>query len=165
EEGVECCYARQSKFRLHDPDGTLWEFYVLEEDIAHRGAGQALEVIQGHAAPLQPSNSTSAVTSQLAKVAGEWEHQLGREFPAAIPHSDASLSEVRLRGTFNASVSDEEKLRILAEVRRVLTENGRLVLHQLTADRPVKDELVRLPGPASVVRQVPMDKEVVDALL
>ena len=25
EEGVECCYARQTKFWAHDPDGTLWE--------------------------------------------------------------------------------------------------------------------------------------------
>src|SRR5947209_5852921 len=24
EEGVECCYARQTKFWVTDPDGTLW---------------------------------------------------------------------------------------------------------------------------------------------
>src|SRR5262245_58214490 len=45
EEGVECCYARQTKFWVRDPDNTLWEFYVLEGDIDHRGAGQALDVI------------------------------------------------------------------------------------------------------------------------
>jgi catechol 2,3-dioxygenase-like lactoylglutathione lyase family enzyme len=39
EDGVECCYARQNKFWARDPDGTLWEIYVLEQDIAHRGAG------------------------------------------------------------------------------------------------------------------------------
>src|SRR5437899_2133205 len=38
EEGVECCYAKQTKFWVTDPDGTLWELYVLEEDIDHRGA-------------------------------------------------------------------------------------------------------------------------------
>jgi catechol 2,3-dioxygenase-like lactoylglutathione lyase family enzyme len=43
EEGVECCYARQTKFWVTDPDQTLWEIYTLEEDLDHRGAGQTLE--------------------------------------------------------------------------------------------------------------------------
>jgi catechol 2,3-dioxygenase-like lactoylglutathione lyase family enzyme len=43
QEGVECCYARQTKFWVTDPDQTLWEFYTLDEDIAHRGAGQTRE--------------------------------------------------------------------------------------------------------------------------
>src|SRR5262245_61281586 len=25
EDGVECCYSRQTKFWVHDPDGNLWE--------------------------------------------------------------------------------------------------------------------------------------------
>src|SRR5207253_746718 len=45
EEGVECCYARQTKFWVTDPDQTLWEIYTLEEDIDHRGAGQSLEAM------------------------------------------------------------------------------------------------------------------------
>ena len=36
EEGVECCYARQTKFWVLDPDRTLWEMYVLEGDIEQR---------------------------------------------------------------------------------------------------------------------------------
>src|SRR5690242_1543913 len=43
EEGVECCYARQTKFWVHDPDGTMWEVYTLDEDIDHRGPGQRPE--------------------------------------------------------------------------------------------------------------------------
>ncbi len=43
QEGVECCYARQTKFWVHDPDQTLWEIYTLDEDIDHRGAGQTRE--------------------------------------------------------------------------------------------------------------------------
>ena len=39
EDGVECCYARQSKFWAHDPDGNLWEVYTFDGDIEHRGAG------------------------------------------------------------------------------------------------------------------------------
>ena len=41
EEGVECCYARQTKFWVTDPDNTLWELYTLHEDIDHRGPGHA----------------------------------------------------------------------------------------------------------------------------
>ena len=33
EDGVECCYARQTKFWIADPDQTLWEVYVFHEDI------------------------------------------------------------------------------------------------------------------------------------
>ncbi len=43
EEGVECCYALQTKFWVTDPDQTLWEIYTLEEDLDHRGAGQSRE--------------------------------------------------------------------------------------------------------------------------
>lgn len=43
QEGVECCYARQTKFWVTDPDQTLWEIYTLEEGIDHRGAGQTRE--------------------------------------------------------------------------------------------------------------------------
>ena len=47
EEGVECCYAKQTKFWVHDPDQRLWEFYVLEGDLEHRGGGQTLEQMVG----------------------------------------------------------------------------------------------------------------------
>ena len=39
QDGVECCYALQTKFWASDPDGTLWEIYTLQEDLAHRGTG------------------------------------------------------------------------------------------------------------------------------
>jgi catechol 2,3-dioxygenase-like lactoylglutathione lyase family enzyme len=45
EQGVECCYARQTKFWVTDPDRTLWEIYTLEEDLDHRGAGQSIEAM------------------------------------------------------------------------------------------------------------------------
>jgi catechol 2,3-dioxygenase-like lactoylglutathione lyase family enzyme len=37
EDGVECCYAKQTKFWAEDPDGTLWEVYVPEGDLPRRG--------------------------------------------------------------------------------------------------------------------------------
>ncbi len=32
EEGVECCYARQDKVWVADPDGAEWEFYTVLGD-------------------------------------------------------------------------------------------------------------------------------------
>jgi len=46
EEGVECCYARQTKFWVTDPDQTLWEMYTLDADLEHRGPGQSLEAMR-----------------------------------------------------------------------------------------------------------------------
>jgi catechol 2,3-dioxygenase-like lactoylglutathione lyase family enzyme len=39
EDGVECCYALQTKFWVSDPDGLLWEIYVFHEDVDHHGHG------------------------------------------------------------------------------------------------------------------------------
>ena len=32
EDGVECCYARQDKVWVSDPDGAEWEFYTVLDD-------------------------------------------------------------------------------------------------------------------------------------
>jgi catechol 2,3-dioxygenase-like lactoylglutathione lyase family enzyme len=31
ERNVECCYARQDKFWVRDPDGNRWEFFLVHE--------------------------------------------------------------------------------------------------------------------------------------
>jgi catechol 2,3-dioxygenase-like lactoylglutathione lyase family enzyme len=41
EPGVTCCYARQDKFWVTDPDGNAWEFYLFLEDAEEKGAGGA----------------------------------------------------------------------------------------------------------------------------
>lgn len=33
EEGVACCYARQDKVWVSDPDGARWEVYTVLEDV------------------------------------------------------------------------------------------------------------------------------------
>jgi catechol 2,3-dioxygenase-like lactoylglutathione lyase family enzyme len=38
EDDVECCYSRQTKFWLADPDKNLWEVYALTGEIPHRGS-------------------------------------------------------------------------------------------------------------------------------
>jgi catechol 2,3-dioxygenase-like lactoylglutathione lyase family enzyme len=41
QDGVECCYARQTKFWVSDPDGASWEIYVFHEDTATFGQSTA----------------------------------------------------------------------------------------------------------------------------
>jgi len=33
EIGTTCCYARQDKFWVSDPDGNRWEIYAVLEDV------------------------------------------------------------------------------------------------------------------------------------
>src|SRR5262245_15796774 len=111
EEGVECCYARQTKFWAHDPDGNLWEVYTFDGDIDHRGDGQAAEVVLADASAHEP------VT---------WEHRMTDAIPARIPQADGAADEVRLRGTFNLPLTAEARRAVIAEVVRVLKPGGRV---------------------------------------
>jgi DNA-binding transcriptional ArsR family regulator/catechol 2,3-dioxygenase-like lactoylglutathione lyase family enzyme len=163
EDGVECCYSRQTKFWLRDPDQTLWEFYVLEDDDEC-----ASDAARASTQPARPNHSPQpAATKTLPHPASptttgrnDWEHLLDREFPIPLPFDDESLTEVRLRGTFNVPIDAATREAMFAEVYRVLAPKGRVVLHQLTADRPLLDGVPSLPGPAAVVRDVPVDRDV-----
>ncbi len=144
EEGVECCYAKQTKFWVHDPDGGLWEFYVLEGDIEHRGAGQALDVI----VPQIPS----------AAPTGSWEHRLGQPLRVPTEFGAESLDEFRLRGSFNVPATAEARLQFLQDARRALRPGGAMLLHILTADSLLTTE-PQLPGGAASVKFVPTREE------
>ena len=143
EEGVECCYARQTKFWVTDPDGTLWEFYTLEGDLDHRGEGQSLEAM------LPPEKAAPDPVV--------WEHRLGQPV-AAAELADGSADEVRLRGSLNVPLSAAEQRLLLAEARRVLRPGGRLFVHVLVTDRPLPGP-PQLPGPAAHVSHVPLEQE------
>ena len=39
EDDVTCCYARQTKIWVQDPDGTPWEVFVTHQDTAERSSG------------------------------------------------------------------------------------------------------------------------------
>jgi catechol 2,3-dioxygenase-like lactoylglutathione lyase family enzyme len=144
QEGVECCYARQTKFWVTDPDRNLWEIYTVEEDIDHSGFDGP---------PLPDSSLPETV----------WEHRITEAVPEHIPLGDASADEVRLEGTFNADHEMASLASLLAECRRVLRPGRRLAVHALTSDQPFPGT-PSLPGLASLVRRVPTWGELAVAL-
>jgi hypothetical protein len=150
EEGVECCYALQTKFWVTDPDQTLWEIYTLDDDdLDHRGAGQDMQKILPQAPPV---NGRQAIDSDVI-----WEHRLTEPVPAAIPLGDNSVDEVRWRGTFNLPLERAVQRRLLDEAKRVLRPGGRLFVHVLVADREFAGN-PQLPGPAASVQHVPHEQ-------
>src|SRR6516225_7280024 len=72
QEGVECCYSRQTKFWVTDPDRVLWEVYTLHEDIDHSGFDD-------------PPVTAAPVPQHV------WEHRLSDPWPEQIPHADGAL--------------------------------------------------------------------------
>jgi catechol 2,3-dioxygenase-like lactoylglutathione lyase family enzyme len=151
EEGVECCYARQTKFWVTDPDRTLWEIYTFEGDLDHRGEGQSLE-------EMLPSGEQAEAAVPVA-----WEHVLTDAVPQRIPLSDAAADEVRLRGSFNLPLAPEAQDQLIREARRVLKPGGRIFIHVLVGDRPFPGR-PQLPGPAASVQHVPVQSEPVRLL-
>jgi catechol 2,3-dioxygenase-like lactoylglutathione lyase family enzyme len=144
QEGVECCYARQTKFWATDPDRTLWELYTLDEDIEHSG-------FDDPPAPVAPP--PQAV----------WAHHLTEAVPPRIGHGDGTLDEVLLEGTFNAALPATARTAFLAEVYRVLKPAGRVRFHGLVCDKPFPGT-PKLPGLASVVQQVPLETDALEWL-
>jgi catechol 2,3-dioxygenase-like lactoylglutathione lyase family enzyme len=141
QDGVECCYARQSKFWVTDPDRNLWEIYTFEGDLDHSGFDD----------PPAPAAAPAAGVV--------WEHRLTEPVPERIDRPAASVDEVRLEGTFNLPLGEMRTGRLLAEVYRVLRPGGKVAVHGLAADRPFPGK-PDLPGLASLVRHVPVDAEV-----
>ena len=149
EEGVECCYARQTKFWVNDLDRRLWEFYVLEGDIDHRGAGQPLEAMLGQAVePAEPVRQPVV-----------WEHRMGSPF--SLPSEPCD--EIRLRGTFNVPTSDEQIADVLRQVHAALKPGGLVQLHILTSEVAIPGE-IKLGGPAAHVRHAPVRQTLMNAL-
>jgi catechol 2,3-dioxygenase-like lactoylglutathione lyase family enzyme len=148
EEGVECCYARQTKFWAHDPDGNLWEVYTFDGDIDHRGAGQTEEAVR--------------VTAQPVAEPVVWEHRMNNPVPTRIPLDDSEADEVRLRGTLNLPLTADQQRAVVTEAVRVLKPGGRLFVHVLAGESPVENP--DLPGPAGAVRSVPFESDPVTLL-
>jgi len=149
EEGVECCYALQTKFWVPDPDGNLWEIYTLREDLEHSGFGG-----DGEGMPPSPQVGATSVT---------WEHQLTQPLPDRIPMENETVDEVRLEGTFNLEIPSSQRLSLLSEAFRVLRPGGRIWVHGLVADQPFPGR-PNLPGPAALVQFIPIDSQPAEEL-
>jgi catechol 2,3-dioxygenase-like lactoylglutathione lyase family enzyme len=149
EEAVECCYARQTKFWVTDPDNTLWELYTLHEDIEHRGEGQTLEQMIPDAAKRPAINSAAA----QGPVTIVYEHRMLTPVPQRLPHADASVDEVRLRGSLNMTLDVTTQQRLVSEAHRVLRPGGKVFAHTLVGERALSNP--GLSGPAAGVQIVP----------
>lgn len=150
EEGVECCYSKQTKFWVHDLDHRLWEFYTLDEDLDHRGDGQSLEQMVGEEAAAAISESPAPTT---------WEHRMYEPFmPPTVPCDQALL-----RGTFNVPVSNQEMRSQLAQAFHAVRPGGQMTVHILTCEQPIAGEL-KLPGPAAYVKYTPVRSELMAAI-
>ena len=51
QDDVKCCYARQTKLWITDPDETLWEVYVLHDDVPDWG--EKHKTMKLYSAPLK----------------------------------------------------------------------------------------------------------------
>jgi catechol 2,3-dioxygenase-like lactoylglutathione lyase family enzyme len=149
EDGVECCYAKQTKFWITDPDRALWEIYIFHDDIDDHGSAAPPRV-----EPLRLETAPSP--APLA-----WEHRLREPIPARIPHDDNTLHEIRLEGSINAA--PEHRGDLLAESWRTLRPGAPIYLHGLAGDRP-GGSAPKLPGPAAAVQYVPAAGDVIDDL-
>lgn len=152
EEGVECCYARQTKFWISDPDRALWEVYVFHDDIEDHGS----------AGP--PRTEAVAIDTAISHMPRAWEHQLHDPIPTRIPHDDNTLHEIRLEGSINVEPDAAGRPGLFAEALRALKPGAAIYLHGLAGDAPTRT-VPALPGPAAAVQHVPPASGVVDELV
>ena len=130
QEGVECCYALQTKFWVTDPDKHLWELYILHEDLDHSGFDDPVH--------------KQTVKRPAPKV---WTHLLTDPLPGRLDFADGSLDEVHLEGTLNAQMEPAVQARILGEIFRVLRPGGMVAIHGMCGDQAVSQAAP--PSPAS----------------
>jgi catechol 2,3-dioxygenase-like lactoylglutathione lyase family enzyme len=149
EDDVECCYSRQTKFWLADPDRNLWEVYALTGEIPHRGS---------------LTSSDALAARDRSGGMQTWEHKLGDDVRVPFAVEDGSIDQVRLRGTFNQPLEAAQGHALLADVRRMLRPGGEVLIHGLAADRPLVGGFPRLPGPAALVRHAPLVEELMTSL-
>jgi catechol 2,3-dioxygenase-like lactoylglutathione lyase family enzyme len=148
QEGTVCGYAKQNKCWSKDPDGNFWEIYHIDEDVNPIIIRKSVEGSQAR---------IEAISTPSGPVA--WEHYVTHPFPERIPHEDATVDEVRLTGSFNSNLTNEQLRFLLGEARRVLKTGGKVVTHGLMADRLFPGAQPKLPGLATMVSRMPVHTE------
>jgi len=81
QDDVACCYARQSKLWITDPDQTLWEVYVFHEDAPDWG--EQANLVKLWKAPLQAFGFRGVFRRW-------WANAFGRRAPAVAAEQDQS---------------------------------------------------------------------------
>jgi len=151
QDGTVCGYARQDKIWVADPDHNFWEVYVVLEDVDPRMVNAGFDGASRRANA--SGNSTADETTKPTKEL--WEHRVAEGAIRSIPYADESLDEIRLTGTFNAPLTDQERLHILNECLRTLKPGGSVQVHGLIASRKIAGALPTPPGVAALVKRVP----------
>ncbi|QVL34170.1 VOC family protein [Telmatocola sphagniphila] len=152
EDGVECCYSRQTKFWATDPDGVLWETYTLHEDIDHHGGGSQTAVTSLH------------MIDDTGPILNIWVHTLAEKYPTQLEFEDNSLDEVRLEGSFNSVSAAEHFERLLSSVYRKMKPGARMMMRGMVSDLPFPG-VPDFPGLAAPVKNVPVEKAPIVSLL
>jgi extradiol dioxygenase family protein len=157
QDGTVCGYAKQNKLWVKDPFGNFWEIYRIEEDVRPEAVRKSVE---GKAARVDEPHCGSMPNS----AAVVWEHFVTNPLPERIPHADGTVDEVRLVGTFNAELTDDQRTSLVGEAFRVLRPGGKVLTHGLMGDRPFPGEQPKLPGLAAMVARVPVQTEPAESL-
>ena len=140
EEGVECCYARQTKFWVTDPDLALWEIYVLHDDIDEHGDD------------LPPNVAAQSFPQEAPRSRVVWQHQISEPIPAKIPHEDNSVHEIILEGTANLKPRSTSLAGLLKEAFRVLPSPCQDQRQRCSMFRQFPKQPKRCGGPGSSAR-------------
>ena len=156
QDGTTCGYAKQNKLWVRDPFGNFWEVYRVEEDVFPEVLRKSVE---GRAARTDVEGSGA----NAGAVHAAWEHYVTAPLPDRIPHGDGTLDEVRLVGTFNADLTEAQRLFLVTEAARVLKAGGKILTHGLMGDKPFPGAQPKLPGLAAMVSSVPVQTEPVEA--
>jgi catechol 2,3-dioxygenase-like lactoylglutathione lyase family enzyme len=150
QEETVCGYGRQSKCWVADPDRNFWEIYIMKEDV------------------VVPPSVPERLPPEMphARQAGPivWEHGVCHPLPQRIPHDEGEVEEIRLVGTFNAKLTEEDRRFLVKEAWRVLRPGGKILVHGLMADKPFPGAAPTLPGLAAMVSRVPVHLEPLDVL-
>ncbi|TGE14164.1 ArsI/CadI family heavy metal resistance metalloenzyme [Hymenobacter elongatus] len=66
EIGTSCCYAKQDKFWVNDPDGVEWEVYYFHEDAEFNDPRYEQDAAEATACCIAPAHTSAAAPLLLA---------------------------------------------------------------------------------------------------
>jgi len=129
QDGTTCGYAKQNKVWVTDPFGNFWEVYRIEEDVKPEAIRTSLE---GKSARIDAPECSSHPSSKPEEVV--WEHFITNPLESQISNPSESIDEVRLTGSFNANLNDDEREQLVQDAWRMLKPDGKLVTYGLMAN-------------------------------